>query len=493
MTLVTNLPMRAGERRGVISLREVGVPPGSLPAMRLFRVFIPTSVLTLLISEIIIIFFCYILASYLSIAVDPVVFLLYDSGAARIAVVAASLLAGLYFQDLYTNLRVRSKMLLVQQICLALGVAFLVQGFLSYGNPGWVLPRWVMMVGSAFCLVLLTAWRLLFSSAGLSVMGAQKVLFLGRSTVLAEIAERLQERPELGLTVIGCLDDGAGEDLCPDVPRLGELKALRQVFEHYRPDRIVVGLTERRNRLPVTELLDLRLSGVRVEEAASAFEDAFGRVCARELRPGHLIYTAELGPSAGKLLFQSLYSFVLALVGVVLTLPLMLLVAVAVKLSSQGPVLFRQTRVGQNNLPFTLYKFRSMRQDAEASTGAVWASENDPRVTPVGRWLRRLRLDELPQFFNVLKGEMSIVGPRPERPEFVRMLTEKIPYYRQRHCVKPGITGLAQISHKYSDTLEDTITKLEYDLYYIKNLSPALDAYILFHTFKVMLLGRGAQ
>jgi exopolysaccharide biosynthesis polyprenyl glycosylphosphotransferase len=193
------------------------------------------------------------------------------------------------------------------------------------------------------------------------------------------------------------------------------------------------------------------------------------------------------------MMLQSLYSFFIALAGAVLTLPIMLLVAVAVRLSSTGPILFRQTRVGRNNAPFTLYKFRSMRQDAEEATGAVWAIENDPRVTPVGRWLRLLRLDELPQFFNVLRGEMSIVGPRPERPEFVKMLTEKIPFYRQRHCVKPGITGLAQISHKYSDSLEDTITKLEYDLYYIKNLSPALDAYIIFHTMKVMLLGRGAQ
>ncbi|MEN6600942.1 MAG: exopolysaccharide biosynthesis polyprenyl glycosylphosphotransferase, partial [Bryobacteraceae bacterium] len=201
----------------------------------------------------------------------------------------------------------------------------------------------------------------------------------------------------------------------------------------------------------------------------------------------------ELGPSTGKLMLQSIYSSLIALVGAVVTLPIMLIVAVAVKLSSAGPILFRQARVGHNNVPFTLYKFRSMRVDAESTTGSVWAVENDPRVTPVGRWLRRLRLDELPQFFNVLRGEMSIVGPRPERPEFVSMLTEKIPYYRQRHSVKPGITGLAHISHKYSDTLEDTITKLEYDLYYIKNLSPALDAYIIFHTIKVMLLGRGAQ
>jgi lipopolysaccharide/colanic/teichoic acid biosynthesis glycosyltransferase len=171
----------------------------------------------------------------------------------------------------------------------------------------------------------------------------------------------------------------------------------------------------------------------------------------------------------------------------------MLLTALAVKLSSPGPILYRQPRVGLNGALFVLYKFRSMYAEAEAGTGAVWAAKDDPRITPVGRWLRRLRLDELPQLLNVLRGDMAIVGPRPERPEFVKILTEKIPYYRQRHCVKPGITGWAQINHKYGDTIEDTITKLEYDLYYIKHLSPALDAYIIFHTLKTMVRSRGAQ
>jgi exopolysaccharide biosynthesis polyprenyl glycosylphosphotransferase len=174
-------------------------------------------------------------------------------------------------------------------------------------------------------------------------------------------------------------------------------------------------------------------------------------------------------------------------------MPLMLLLAVAVKLTSRGPVLFRQTRTGRGGKQFVLYKFRSMYASAEDATGPVWATKDDPRVTPFGRFLRRSRLDELPQFFNVLFGDMSIVGPRPERPEFVRVLTEQIPYYRQRHCVKPGITGWAQINHKYGDTLEDTIRKLEYDLYYIKNLSPSLDAYIIFQTLKTMLLARGSQ
>jgi exopolysaccharide biosynthesis polyprenyl glycosylphosphotransferase len=190
---------------------------------------------------------------------------------------------------------------------------------------------------------------------------------------------------------------------------------------------------------------------------------------------------------------QSVYSWVLALVILAVALPVMLLVALAVLLSSPGPILYRQTRTGKDGIPFQLYKFRSMRQDAETGTGAVWATKDDPRVTAVGYWLRKLRLDELPQLLNVIRGEMSLVGPRPERPEFVQVLQKEIPYYRQRLCVKPGITGWAQVNHKYGDTIEDAITKLEYDLYYIKNLAPSLDAYIMFHTIKTVLLGRGAQ
>ena len=171
----------------------------------------------------------------------------------------------------------------------------------------------------------------------------------------------------------------------------------------------------------------------------------------------------------------------------------MLLVAFAVLVTSPGPVLFRQTRVGLNGKPFTIYKFRSMRVDAEAETGAVWAVKNDPRVTAIGKYLRILRLDELPQLLNVIRGEMSIVGPRPEHPEFVQTLSEVIPFYRQRHSVKPGITGWAQINYKYGETIEDAIVKLEFDLYYIKNLSLSLDMYIIFHTMKAMLVTQSGQ
>jgi sugar transferase (PEP-CTERM system associated) len=460
--------------------------------IRLFRVFVPASVVALLFAEIVLIFCCYILPILLLTDEDLEVFLLYDGGFTRVALVVASVLFGLYFLDLYTNLRVKSNIMLVQQLCLVVGVVFLGQALINYIDPLLSLPQTVVIAGSALVLTALPLWRILYSSVVLRGVGAQRILFAGNSPVVAEIANRLIERPELGFNPIGYLADQESATLLP-VPQLGVLKDLREVVAHTHPDRIVVGLSERRQRLPVYDLLDLRLSGIPIEEVASTYEMAFGRVCTSELKPSQLIFSAELGPRRHSVRLQRLYSFLIALVGTIVTAPLMMMVAILIKLTSPGPILYRQTRVGHRDVPFTVYKFRSMRADAEAKTGAVWAKTDDPRITRFGKWMRKVRLDELPQFFNVLRGDMSIVGPRPERPEFVKTLNEQIPFYRQRHCVKPGITGWAQINHKYGDSLEDTIIKLEYDLYYIKNLAPSLDAYIIFHTLKVMLLSRGAQ
>lgn len=460
--------------------------------IRLFRVFVPASVVALLFTEIVLIYSSYILPILYLTDDDLEVFLLYEAGFARVSLVVLSVLFGLYFLDLYTNLRVTSNILLVQQLCLVVGVVFLGQALVNYVDPTLSLPQTVVIAGSALVLTVLPLWRILYSSVVLRGVGAQRILFAGNSPVVSEIANRLVERPELGFAAIGYLADQENS-VVPPVPRLGAMQDLREVVEQTKPDRIVVGLSERRRRLPVYDLLDLRLSGIAIEEVASTYEMAFGRVCTSELRPSQLIFSAELGPRRHSVRLQRLYSFLVALIGVVVTAPLMIGVAILVKLTSPGPILYRQTRVGHRDVLFTVYKFRSMRADAEAKTGAVWAKTDDPRITTFGKWMRKLRLDELPQFFNVLRGDMSIVGPRPERPEFVKTLNEQIPFYRQRHCVKPGITGWAQINHKYGDTLEDTIVKLEYDLYYIKNLAPSLDAYIIFHTLKVMLLSRGAQ
>jgi sugar transferase (PEP-CTERM system associated) len=461
--------------------------------IRLFRVFVPTATLALLISESVLILFCLVLVSVLVHDLDPEFFLFDQGGLPRMLLVVASMLAGFHFQDLYTTLRVRSRLILLQQITMAIGISFLCQALLTYLSPDLMLPRWVMIYGSLVMLLVLPIWRLAFLRIALSTLGQTKILFLGGSSVLVDIAEQIAAKPELGLQVVGYLDDGEETPFHDRLPHLGGIGELRQVAATIKPDQIVVGLPERRTRMPVYELLDLRLSGISVIEASALYESTFGRVSTRDLRPSQLIYSTELGPGAGSVLFQAVYSWLLALVGLVLLSPVMLLVALLVRITSPGPILHRQQRVGLNDVPFTVLKFRSMTANAEARTGAVWAKKNDPRITPLGRYLRLFRLDELPQFFNVLRGEMSFVGPRPERPEFVKALSEKIPFYRQRHFVKPGITGWAQINHKYGDTVEDTITKLEYDLYYIKHISPSLDLYIVLNTLKTVVLGRGAQ
>ena len=462
--------------------------------MRLFPVFVSTRIFGLLFSEILLIFGSFILASYFVFQVDPADYLLYDGGLVSITLVLLSILLGLYLQDLYSDIRVHSKIVLLQQLCLAIGMAFLIEGFIAYLDKYLRMPAWVMAWGSLLTMGSIFIWRSLYTAYVLQVAGREQLLFVGGSPVLLDIARHIREHPEAGLIVAGYVDDVHPPDTeLPGGKILGPLSALREIVKATHPDRIVVGMFERRQRVPVTELLDLRLSGHLIEEAATVYERVCGRVCIKELRPSQLIYSGELGPRRQLLVYQDLFNLFLAGICVVVTSPLMLLAGLAVKVTSRGPILYRQMRVGLDGVPFTLYKFRSMYVNAEAMTGAVWAAPDDPRVTRAGRILRRLRLDELPQLFNVLRGEMSIVGPRPERPEFVKALSEQIPYYRQRNCVRPGITGWAQINYKYGDTLEDTITKLEYDLFYIKNLSFALDTYVILHTLKAMLLSRGAQ
>jgi sugar transferase (PEP-CTERM system associated) len=458
--------------------------------IRLFRVFIPASVVGLLVSEVLIVLGCYSLSLYL-VRADPIFYLFGLNNYWKLLLVTGLIILVMYFQDLYENLRILSRILLVQQVSLAVGSALLMMAFLGYLEPDLLLGRWMMILGSSAVLVLLPLWRVFYWRYVISGLRSERVLLLGNSSILGEVIAEIAQRPEFGYSIIGylCEDEPCGFP----VNCLGTVADVQRICEDRKPTRIVVGMAERRNRLPVQQLLEIRFSGVRIEDASDTYERALHRVCSRKIQPSQLIFSASLGPRHQALATQRFYSFVLGMIGFIACSPLMLVTALVVWLSSPGPILYRQRRVGMNGHVFTVYKFRSMYIDAEARTGAVWATVDDPRITPAGRWLRRLRLDELPQFWNVVKGDMAIVGPRPERPEFVDLLSHQIPYYRQRLAVKPGITGWAQINHKYGDTELDAMIKLEFDLYYIKNVGVALDTYIIFHTIKVMLLSRGAQ
>jgi exopolysaccharide biosynthesis polyprenyl glycosylphosphotransferase len=447
--------------------------------------------LLLLLGDILLLLACFIIPAQWTQDVPLDIYLLDEDGLWSVGLLVLVFVVGLYLSNLYENFREHSTSRLLQQLCLVLGVELLIQSMLSYLRSELVVSKWLILYGASAVVVVMPLWRGFFSRIVSRRLGAARLLFLGHSSLVEEIIHELNDRPELGFAVAGYMDTAPVAELeALGAKYLGPIEQVEVVVEKLRPGRIVVGLLDATARFPVGELLDLQFSGVPIERAGSTYERVFGRVPVNSLQATELIFA---WPYRGSAIIQNLYSPVLALIGLFVSLPVMAVVAVLVKVTSPGPVLLRQTRVGKNRKHFTLFKFRSMYVDAEARTGAVWATKNDPRITPLGRVIRKLRLDELPQFFNVIRGDMSIVGPRPERPEFVEVLEEKIPFFRQRLCVKPGITGWAQINYKYGDTLKDTVTKLEFDLYYIKNLTPSLDAYIIFRTAKVMLLSEGAQ
>jgi sugar transferase (PEP-CTERM system associated) len=349
-------------------------------------------------------------------------------------------------------------------------------------------------------LPLAFAGVLLWRSVGLLAWShealRETVVILGTGQLAQQIAREMLGRAGRGYRIVGFLGEHASQVgvrlVNPSV--IGTLADLLPVVRREKATSIVVALDDFRGHLPVTALLQCRLAGIRVEDATSSFERLAGRIPVKGLRQSWFVFSdgfrrPRIFPKAKRTI-----EFCLALPIFVLLSPFLALLALLIKLGSRGPVLHSQERVGQYGRPFWLHKLRSMRIDAESGTGPVWAtSGHDPRTTYLGHWLRRLRLDEIPQILNVLRGEMSFVGPRPERPHFVEKLRQAIPFYDERHSVKPGITGWAQIKFGYGSNIEDAEAKLEFDLYYIKHMSFFLDLSIVFQTVKVMLLGRGAR
>ena len=462
--------------------------------IRLFRVSVPNSILVAMLLDFLVLTLCFTVPAQWTQDLPLDLYLSDDGGWQTIGLIVLVIMIGLYMGDLYDNFRKQSTVLIVQQLITILGVSLLIQSILTYLRSPWIASKWLMLYGGVALVIVFPAWRRMFTTFVQRRLDANKVLLVGSSSVVRKIVKEALDRPELGIAPAGYVDDERDPELEQmDIPYLGKLKDLERRIVEMQPERLIVGVAGESENFPVGSLLDQQFSGLRIERSATTYEAILGRVALDSLHAEDLIFSSELGPNRATVVLQNVYSWVFGLIGMLLSLPVMAVVAILVKATSPGPVLFRQVRVGKKKRPFTLYKFRSMRADAEAKTGAVWATKNDPRITPIGGVLRNLRLDELPQFFNVLRGDMLLVGPRPERPEFVEMLEDKIPYYRHRMSVKPGITGWAQINYKYGETLEDTKIKLEFDLYYIKHLASSLDAYIIFHTVKVMLLSRGAQ
>jgi sugar transferase (PEP-CTERM system associated) len=411
---------------------------------------------------------------------------------ARFIEVATVITFVLYLGDLYQPRRGYGRREMMAHLLICHSAAALVIATVGFAVPPLRLSR------SAFLgIFLLTTPGLMIWRAALFGRWSQhqltvRVLVLGTGQVGHLISE-LEPTSARPFQIIGFLDDAPGaSEMVPDGHMLlGKIQDLDVLVEETRPDIIVVAQLDRRGCFPTKPLLECRLRGIRVEDWPAFYEKATGKILVTAMRPSWLIFSDGFVKTPRTEIVKRLFDVSASLLGVILSAPLMVIAAIAIKLESPGPVLYRQPRLGKNGCVFILNKFRSMRRDAEKETGPIWSTEHDPRVTRIGAMLRRTRVDELPQLFNVLFGQMSFIGPRPERPEFVEKLQEQIPYYMERLAVKPGITGWAQVKYRYGSSIEDAVEKLQYDLYYIKNLSLFLDLLIVLNTVQVILFARG--
>ena len=413
----------------------------------------------------------------------------------RAFLIAAVCQLCLYYNGLYDPRYLVDRRELFVRTLQAVGWTSLVLAVLYFWFPALVIGRGVFIVAAGLVITLVVAWRFAFEWMSHRVGPRERILLVGTSPATVALAREIYaRRMQLGVAITGFVDtDPARVGISLFNPSIiGIVDDIPRIIRERGVDRVVVSLADARGKLPMNRLLEMKLSnGVRFDYLASVYEEYTGKIAVENLLPSWFIFSRGFNHGVMVRALKRALDIVVSLVGLVVAAPIMALVAVAVKLTSPGPLLYHQQRVGQQRQDFTLHKFRSMHENVEAETGAVWAQVNDTRVTPIGRFLRQSRLDELPQLWNVLRGEMSIVGPRPERPEFVSDLTKQIPFYGERHVVKPGLTGWAQVRYFYGASVEDALEKLQYDLFYIKNMSIAFDLFIMFATAKTIMLRRG--
>jgi sugar transferase (PEP-CTERM system associated) len=410
------------------------------------------------------------------------------------AVVSVLCMLCLYYNDLYDLTVVRTTREVFIRLLQSVGSALILIALLYLLVPWLIVADGASLPAFAIFLTSILAWRLVFNHFTRLRSFGERVLIVGTDATAQTIANQIVAQDDFGYDVVGFIDEDASRVMqsIGDRRVVGSLDDLERVVTRYSVDRLIVGMSDRRGRLPVRALLRSKLRGIRVEDVNTVYERLTGKLLVEDLRPSWLIFSDDYCASHWTRRSKRVFDVLLAWIALVLSSPFLLLTALAVWLESGSPIFYRQERVGENGRVFTLNKFRSMRKDAEQGT-PVWARAEDDRVTRIGRFIRKTRLDELPQLWNVLRGDMSFVGPRPERPFFVNQLSEQVQFYEQRHAVKPGITGWAQVKYRYGASFEDSLEKLRYDLYYVKHLSIPFDLTILFDTVKVVLFAKGAR
>ncbi|MBK8217826.1 MAG: TIGR03013 family PEP-CTERM/XrtA system glycosyltransferase [Myxococcales bacterium] len=408
------------------------------------------------------------------------------------AIVFAVVMQGvLYYAGFFDPRFVRQPQQAFSKVLKSLALSTLVNVLVYYLFPRFEIGRGIYLSSVALVAVVLPSWRIFYDSVTDTAGFRRKVIVLGTSGLGKELAEMIRDNPSYGLDLVGML--GRERSMIDSEQGIVGIYAdLAEIVAKEDVELVLVAYPDRRGTLPVDQLLEVKFRGVEVQEGIDFYEEITGKIYVRDLKPSQLIFAEGFTARLTTRRLKRILDVVCALIGLVLAAPIMLLATVLIRLESKGPILYKQVRAGEFGKLFTILKFRSMRIDAEKH-GAQFAKENDDRVTKVGAFIRKTRIDELPQLWNVLKGEMSMVGPRPERPVFIEQLEQQVPFFRQRLYVKPGVTGHAQVRCKYGASAEDMLEKLEYDLYYIKSYSVLFDLSVMLDTVKVVLFRIGSR
>jgi len=464
--------------------------------LRIFNKYIPIHKLVFFLFESIFIMGMVVLGAYLRFLGDFSIlsYLAYRGFFAKALLIVFSVQLCLYYFDLYDLRIFRRNIQLTIRLLQSLGVSSILLAIIYYVFPSLVILRGIYVISLGLIGVVILSWRIAYNHILRTRQLDQKIMIIGSGLLAKNIAKEILEREDIGFKIIGFITDNPeriGEKLVnPSI--VGDQSQITDIATREKVARIIVALDERRGRFPEAELLECKIRGIAIEEGIEFYEHLTGKLQVESLRPSSLIFSGGFRKPKLTMWAKRIIGFSFSSIGLILLSPLILVISILIKIDSRGAVFYRQERVGENGKVFKLIKFRSMIENAEAN-GPVWADQNDSRVTRIGRWMRKWRLDEIPQMFNVLKGDMSFVGPRPERPFFVEQLRKEIPFYNQRFYVKPGITGWAQIKYRYGASKDDALEKLKYDLYYIKGLSSIFDMIIIFETIKVVLFAKGAR
>jgi exopolysaccharide biosynthesis polyprenyl glycosylphosphotransferase len=459
--------------------------------IRLFNAYFPTRTLLLTVTEAILVTLGFVLAVefWAGTTVDANIYLLYENGLGRIGLVVGVFVLLMYYFDLYDSIVLSNRREVVTRLVGVLGCSFVSLAVLYYAFPDVRLSGSTLWIGVAIVGTAVPAWRKLFFVLNRSARFSERAILYGDGPLAWPLLEEISNRSELGVRVVGFV--GQYPSTTRTVPRFDE-SDLEDVAQQHNVQRIVVTMGDRRGKLQVEKLLKLKARGVRIQDGPEYYESITGKIPLESLRLSWLLFSPGFHVRTALRLYKRVFSIVLGSLAILVTSPVMLLAAIAIRLDSHGPAIFRQKRVGEHGKLFTVFKFRSMYEGSDQKK-LTPVEYGDPRVTRVGKWLRRTRVDELPQLFNIVKGDMAFVGPRPFVPEQEEECAARIPLYKERWLVKPGATGWAQINRGYNATLEDNREKLAYDLFYIKNVSFGLDLFIMFSTIKILLLGRGGR